>query len=152
MNVVPAWDASAFTPAIERLAAKGAADGCAAPTLPENDPISALALGLVAAFRAHGHVSNVLTHVSRGKWEAVETDLRLLLDPSSVRADLTTLAENILDLLVGESGVSGRIAAPYFRQNLQRLLSQESSEAVWSHAVDLLAAVRATPRKGSRTR
>lgn len=68
----------------------------------------------VTAFRAHGHICNVLTHISGAKWDRVEEALCAILDPRAGRRELTPLAENILDLLCGNRGVTGRIMKPYF--------------------------------------
>ncbi len=104
-----------------------------------NVSASELAAGLLAAFRAHGHVCNILTHVSGGNWGEVERTLLLILDPSTSRADLTPLAENVLDLLLAENGVAGRVAAPYFQQTLLRLLPRNAAGRIWTHVASLLA-------------
>tara|TARA_R110002110_G_scaffold85499_8_gene222429 strand:+ start:1654 stop:2118 length:465 start_codon:yes stop_codon:yes gene_type:complete len=68
----------------------------------------------VTAFRAHGHICNVLTHISGAKWDRVEEALCMILDPRAGQRKLAPLAENILDLLCGNRGVTGRILKPYF--------------------------------------
>ncbi|MCF8470366.1 MAG: hypothetical protein K9G30_06250 [Parvibaculum sp.] len=68
----------------------------------------------VTAFRAHNHICNVLTHISGAKWDRVEETLCVILDPRTGQRELTPLAENILDLLCGNRGVTGRILKPYF--------------------------------------
>lgn len=39
-----------------------------------------LAFRVFAAFRAHPHINNVLTHISRAKWVEVERSLNRILD------------------------------------------------------------------------
>jgi hypothetical protein len=81
-----------------------------------------LAFRLSAAFRAHPHVSNVLTHISHAKWGEVERSINSILDPANMSDDLSPLGQNIVDLMVAERGITGKIMKPYFHAVLHRLL------------------------------
>ena len=71
-----------------------------------------LAFLVVAAFRRHPHINNVLTHISDANWERVEQALRAILDPLAASRDLSPLARNIVDLMCADRGVTGRILKP----------------------------------------
>jgi len=45
----------------------------------------------------------------------VEQSLNRILDLSTTADGLSTLEENIIDLMVGERGIPGRIFKPYFQ-------------------------------------
>ncbi|QFI71347.1 hypothetical protein [Bradyrhizobium betae] len=87
-----------------------------------------LAFRIYAAFRAHPHVCNVLTHISRARWIDVEQSINSILDPATSRDDLSPLGQNIVELMVAERGISGKILKPYFQVVLQRLLGPLQSE------------------------
>lgn len=87
-----------------------------------------LAFRVYAALRAHPHVSNVLTHISRAKWGEVEQTINSILDPATKSGDLSPLGQNIVDLMVGERGITGKILKPYFHAVLYRLLDPARSE------------------------
>ena len=87
-----------------------------------------LAFRIFATFRSHPHINNVLTHISRAKWGEVEQSLNHILDPSTTSDGLSPLEENILELMVGERGITGRILKPYFQSALHRLLEPGSAE------------------------
>ena len=61
--------------------------------------IDDLVFTVVAAFRRHPHLNNVLTHISGARWERVEQALRAILDPVSRSRELSPLARNIVDLM-----------------------------------------------------
>lgn len=82
-----------------------------------------LAFRIVAAFRAHPHISNVLTHISRAKWDEVEKSLGRILDLATASDGLSPLEQNIVELMVGERGITGRILKPYFLAALRRILT-----------------------------
>ncbi|MGH6779030.1 MAG: hypothetical protein ACRECL_13660 [Bradyrhizobium sp.] len=92
-----------------------------------------LAFRIVSALRAHPHISNVLTHVSRAKWREVEQSLNRILDLSTTGDGLSPLEENIIDLMVGERGVTGKILKPYFQAALRRLLEPGRAERLIRH-------------------
>lgn len=81
-----------------------------------------LAFILVAALRQHGHIGNVLTHISGTNWTKVEQALRSILDPDVGSQALSPLAQNIIELIGGDRGVTGRITKPYLRTVLGRVL------------------------------
>lgn len=87
-----------------------------------------LAFRICAAFRAHPHVSNVLTHISRAKWDEVERSIKSIIDPAMTGDDLSPLERNIVDLIVAERGITGRILKPYFHAVLYRLLDPSGRE------------------------
>lgn len=91
------------------------------------------AFRIVSVFRAHPHISNVLTHISRAKWSEVEQSLSRILDLSTTGDGLSPLEENIIDLMVGERGVTGTILKPYFQAAVRRLLEPSSAERLIRH-------------------
>lgn len=109
------------------------------------DPASMASIA-TSAFRAHGHICNVMTHISGGHWDRVEDALRLILDPRAVRSDLTPLAENIVELLSADAGVTGRIVKPYFETLMARLLPADAAATLCAHLACL--SVEAGARTG----
>src|SRR5215468_9283749 len=71
-----------------------------------------LAFRTFAAFRAHPHINNVLTHISRANWIEVEKSLNRILDLSTTTDGLSPLEENIIELMVSERGITGKILKP----------------------------------------
>lgn len=98
-----------------------AGDGDIVPqqTAPDLD---VLASALVAAFRAHSHINNVMTHISGARWDHIERALHIILDFAAVPVALSRLEANIVDLICAERGVTGRIFKPYLETLLARLL------------------------------
>jgi hypothetical protein len=92
-----------------------------------------LAFRIFAVLRAHPHINNVLTHISRAKWVEVEHALNRILDPSTISDDLSPLEENIIDLLVGERGITGKILKPYFQAALHRIVEPSRAERLIRH-------------------
>jgi len=92
-----------------------------------------LAFRIFAALRAHPHINNVLAHISRAQWGEVERAPKRILDMSSVSDDLSPLEENIVDLMVGERGITGRILKPYFQSALHGLLEPSRAERLIRH-------------------
>ena len=92
-----------------------------------------LAFLVVAAFRRHPHINNVLTHISGANWLRVEQALRAILDPLTAGSALSPLARNIVDLMCADRGVSGRILKPYFRSFLNRILSPHLAVLLTDH-------------------
>jgi hypothetical protein len=91
-----------------------------------------LAFRIFAAFRAHPHISNVLTHISHSNWPQVEHALNVILDPAG-REHLSPLAENIVDLMCAERGITGKILKPYFHGALERLVEPQRAERLIRH-------------------
>jgi hypothetical protein len=106
-----------------------------------------LVFRVIAAFRRHPHVNNVLTHISRADWRAVEQAIRTILDPCSLARDLSPLACNIVDLMCADRGVTGRILKPYYRELLGLVLGERVAARFIAHVgclhLDCEAAVRA---------
>ncbi len=92
-----------------------------------------LAFRIFAAFRAHPHINNVLTHISRAKWFEVEKSLNRILDLSMTSDDLSPLEENIIELMVGERGITGKILKPYFLAALHWILQPGHAERLIRH-------------------
>jgi hypothetical protein len=82
---------------------------------------------LVAAFRWHPHVNNVLTHLCGSQWLRVEQALRVIVNPAFTRGDLSPLAQNIVELMWVERGVTGRILKPYLCEVLARNLARPAA-------------------------
>ena len=95
--------------------------------------IADLAFRIFAAFRAHSHISNVLTHISRSNWKHVEGALNVILDPATTSDGLSPLTRNILDLMCADRGITGRILKPYFHAVLHRLLGPTGARQMIGH-------------------
>jgi len=89
-----------------------------------------LAFRIFAAFRAHPHINNVLTHISSGKLAEVEKSLNRILDLSTTVDRLSPLEKNIIELMVGERGITGKILKPYFKAVLYGILKPDRGEAL----------------------
>jgi hypothetical protein len=111
----------------------------------------ALARELVVTFRRHPHINNVLTHVALGRWERVEDALTVILAAPADAATLSPLARNLLDLLWGEAGVTGRILKPLFLDRCRRALPPARGEAC-VHGVAALYARAAVPVRQAAAR
>ena len=96
-----------------------------------------LAFRTLAVFRAHPHINNVLTHISRARWVELEQSLNRILDLSTTSDDLSPLEENIVELMAGERGITGNILKPYFHAVLHRLLEPGHAERLIRHVAAL---------------
>ncbi len=92
-----------------------------------------LAFRIYAAFRAHPHICNVLTHISRAKWSEVERSISSILDPATTSDELSPLGRNIVDLMVAARGITGKILKPHFHAVLHRFLDPPQSERLIRH-------------------
>lgn len=110
-----------------------------------------LALTLVANFRAHPHVCNVMTHISGGSWPKVEKALVEILDRERAPAKLSKLAANIVDLACAERGVTGRIFKPFLQQLLSVTVSAAASQAIRAHLDNLFAGLNEPARLAQAT-
>ncbi len=106
-----------------------------------------LVFSVVAAFRLHGHISNVLTHISGSNWAKVEQALRSILDPRAGSCDLSPLAQNIIELLCADRGVTGRIMKPYFRRLLDAILEPEVAARFARHVTVLFLELECKARQ-----
>lgn len=104
-----------------------------------------LAFRVFAAFRAHPHINNVLTHISQSNWPQVEEALNVILDPSGSE-NLSSLARNIVDLMCAERGITGKILKPYFHGALKRLVEPDVAERLIRHVETLFAEAERTAR------
>jgi hypothetical protein len=141
-------------PVVPPRARKGRARRAAAklqraPDAPEQvaADLDDLVFRVVAAFRRHPHVNNVLTHIARADWRAVEQAVRAILDPCSLARDLSPLACNIVDLMCADRGVTGRILKPYYQDLLRIVLGEPAAARFIAHVgclyLDCEAAARA---------
>jgi len=101
------------------------------PSTPE------LVFRIVASFRAHPHINNVLTHISRARWREVEQALSRIFDLSLSSDGLGPLEENIVELMVGDRGITGKILKPYFQAGLRRILEPGAAERLIRHVTAL---------------
>jgi len=92
-----------------------------------------LAFRIFAAFRAHPHINNVLTHISRARWVEVEQSLNRILDLATTSDGLSPIEENLIELMVGERGITGKILKPYFLAALHRILQPAYAKRLIRH-------------------
>lgn len=92
---------------------------------------------IVAAFRRHQHINNVLTHISGGSWSRIEQALQVIVDPEASGCDLSPLARNIIDLICANRGVTGRIVKPYYRELLVGALGETVARRLIAHVTCL---------------
>lgn len=114
----------------------GADDGDIMPQQMVPD-LDVLASALVAAFRAHSHINNVMTHISGARWDDIERALHVILNSVAVPFGLSRLEANIIDLICAERGVTGRIFKPYFEMLLTRLLPPVQVAHLQAHILSL---------------
>jgi hypothetical protein len=96
-------------------------------------PTGELAFRIFAAFRAHPHINNVLTHISRADWTGLERSLGIILDLATTPDNLSSLEQNIIDLMCADRGITGRILKPYFHAVLHKLLDSQRAERLIRH-------------------
>lgn len=96
-----------------------------------------LAFRILAVLRTHPHINNVLTHISRARWGELEQSLHRILDLSTTSNGLSPLEENIIELMTGERGITGRILKPYFQAVLHRMLEPSHAERLIRHIAAL---------------
>jgi hypothetical protein len=92
-----------------------------------------LAFKVLVCFRAHPHLSNVLTHISGANWAKVEQSLNSILDLATTGGSLSRLEQNIVDLMCADRGITGRIMRPYFQAILRRVLEPDRPEPLIRH-------------------
>jgi hypothetical protein len=79
-----------------------------------------LTFALVAKFRGHGHLCNVLTHVGSGNWRAIEQSIATILRPRARAARLGVIDRNIVELVAGGRGITGPIMRSVFFDTVAR--------------------------------
>jgi hypothetical protein len=77
----------------------------------------------------------VLTHISSANWPEEERALNAILDPMTESVGLSSLAQNIVDLMCAQRGTTGRIFKPYFHAALYRLLEPSRAERLIHRSV-----------------
>ena len=95
--------------------------------------IGELAFRVRVAFRVHPHLSNVLTHISGANWAKVEQSLNSIFDVTTTSGSLSSLEQNIVDLMCADRGITGRIMKPYFHAVLRRVLEPDRAERLIRH-------------------
>ena len=111
---------------------------------PELDP-ARLAADLVVQFRHHSHFNNVLTHVSRDNWPGVEQALARLLGNLTGPLALDALSANLLALLSGERGMTGRMMKPWFAEQVCHYTSPVRSRSLERRLAKLHARYASAP-------
>lgn len=106
-----------------------------------------LAFILAAVLRQHGHIGNVLTHISGTNWPKVEQALRTIVDPDVGGEALSPLAQNIVELICGDRGVTGRITKPYFRTVLSKILETDGAARLIQHISGLFLELECARRQ-----
>jgi uncharacterized protein (DUF2249 family) len=114
----------------DNAASNGSATGAAVP-------LDALVQRTVVAFRSHPHVGNVMTHVCQGRWDELGRALRAILDPAATARDLSPLAENVVELMCAERGITGRLLKPYVQELLQQMLPAPVAARLRAHMARL---------------
>jgi hypothetical protein len=92
---------------------------------------------IVAAFRHHPHICNVLTHISGGSWDRIEPALQIILDHHSGPNDLSPLVLNIIDLMCADRGITGRIFKLYYQDLLVALVGKAVAGRLIAHVTCL---------------
>jgi uncharacterized protein (DUF2249 family) len=100
--------------------------------------IGELAFRVRVAFRVHPHLSNVLTHISGASWAKVEQSLNVIFDLATTSGSLSSLDQNIIDLMSADLGITGRIMKPYFHAVLRRVLEPDHAQRLIRH-IDALS-------------
>lgn len=121
--------------------------GAAPQAMNDGVDLDRLAFTVVAFFRSHPHISNILTHISGANWSKVELSVRAILAPRAKASELSALDRNLIELLWAERGITGRILKPYFEQLIEAMLGRNEAGALLAH-LDLL--LRELDGDGSR--
>lgn len=109
--------------------------------------VDELAFRVLATFRAHPHINNVLTHISGGNWSRIERALRVLLDVSAPGFARLPLETNLLDLMCAERGVTGRIMTPYVDDVLRRIVGPHQARRLIRHLTTLFISQKEQSRR-----
>jgi hypothetical protein len=111
-----------------------------------------IAAFVAMSFRNHGHLGNVLTHISAGNWKRVEEALCAILDPYANSSSLTPLACNIVELMCADGGVTGRILKPFYQQLLIGALGEDVARCVINNVTALFTELEVRARNSVRGR
>jgi hypothetical protein len=79
-----------------------------------------LAALLVIQIKGHGHFGNVMHHVARGDWAAVDRALRDVLALPHGYEALSPLARNLVTMLHGTSAANLRPFRPWLLEQVER--------------------------------
>lgn len=104
----------------------------------------------VAVFRSHPHINNVLTHISGSRWERIAQALCAIFNPLATLNDLSPLAQNIVELMCAERGITGRILKPLFHALLDRVLPARTTVYLRTHILQLFLEMKARDARPSR--
>jgi len=115
-------------------------------------PTSELASRTFVAFRAHPHINNVLTHISHGNWGMVEQSLNAILNRATTGNSLSPLAQNIVELMCADRGITGRILKPCFHAVLHRALEPDQAERLIRHVRALFVELEQKTQRGRARR
>lgn len=104
--------------------------------LPPNDPAGALALIICARLRRHGHLSNLFTHISNGRWDKVQGAFEFLFSDSFPKGKYDALTANILDLACRFDGPSAKVFRAWLVEQLENGLPSGAGDIVarWGRA------------------
>lgn len=97
-----------------------------------------MAFTIIAVFRGHPHISNVLAPVAGGDWRKAERAIATILDPAADGRVLPPLERNLVRLLRAERGTTGRLLKPYFEQLAERALGVDQAKQLFAHLDRLL--------------
>lgn len=73
-----------------------------------------MTFALIARFRGHGHLCNVLSHIGSGNWRTIEQAIASILRPRARSSNLNAIARNILELVADGRGTTGPIMRSAF--------------------------------------
>jgi hypothetical protein len=104
----------------------------------------------VAAFRSHPHINNVLTHICGARWERIGQALCVIVNPLATLNDLSPLAQNIVELMCAERGVTCRILKPIFHALLDKVLPARTAAYLRTHILQLFLEMKARDASPSR--
>ena len=109
-----------------------------------------LADALVIELRNHPHFSNVLTHVSDSNWPGLKAAFGRLLDPTG-DMNITPLHKNLLALLCGGSGTTGRMLKRWFEDWLRWACGASEAESMIEHLSRLHSVAAEAPRRRKKS-
>ena len=66
-------------------------------------------------------------------WAGLERSLGIILDLATTPDNLSSLEQNIVDLMCADRGITGRILKPYFHAVLHKLLDSHRAERLIRH-------------------
>lgn len=87
-----------------------------------------IALVVVAHLHTDGHLSNVLTHIAAGDWDAIAKAIAVMLERGTRAKQLSKLARNLLELICDDAGPTGRLMRPFFFRAIARFAGQREAD------------------------